>query len=349
MADFVHLHLHTLYSLLDGAIRMKDLVQTITEKKMSTVAVTDHGNMFGAVDFYKKARAHGIKPIIGHRGVRRRPARQAGQERARLAPSGAAGGERRGLQEPPLPRLHGLPPRASDYHPRLDKELLRKHSQGHLRADRAVSAARSPGLARRGDMDGARKAALEYKDIFEPGHFFLEIQSNGLPEQEKANAELKQLSRDLDIPLVATADAHYVKREDAEAHEVAERIEGGKSLDDPKRSARYAGKLYIKSGRGDGWALFADVPEAVDNTVRIAAELQRGARSWARSILPELPGAPKGCDPRRASSPAGRAQPVSSAASPRSARRTRSTATRTGSGSSASSTSSRRWGSPATS
>ncbi len=266
MSDFVHLHLHTLYSLLDGAIRMKDLIKTVGEKKMSTVAVTDHGNMFGAVDFYKKAKAAGIKPILGCEAYVAGPrGRQDRTERVShhlvlLAENDEGWKNLRYLVSMGYTQGHY-------YHPRLDKELLRKHSKG-IFALTACLGGEIPGLARRGDMDGARKAAQEYKEIFEPGHFFLEIQCNGLPEQEKANAELKQLSRDLDIPLAATADAHYVKREDAKAHELLMCIAQGKLYDDPKRMRHDTEELYIKSP-DEMMAHFSDVPEAVYNTARI--------------------------------------------------------------------------------
>ena len=277
MADFVHLHLHTLYSLLDGAIRMKDLIKTVTEKKMSAVAVTDHGNMFGAVDFYKKAKEAGIKPILGceayvagPRGRKDRTERIS-NHLVLLAENQEGWRNLRYLVSMGYTEGHY-------YHPRIDKELLRKHSKGII-ALTACLGGEVPGLARRGDMDGARKAALEYKEIFEPGHFFLEIQCNGLPEQEKVNAELKQLSRDLDIPLAATADAHYVKREDAKAHELLMCIAQGKLYDDPKRMRHETEELYIKSPE-EMAAHFTDVPEAVENTVRIGemcnVELQLG-------------------------------------------------------------------------
>src|SRR5207302_7613859 len=130
-----------------------------------------------------------------------------------------------------------------------------------------------------GDMDHARRAALEYKGIFEPGSFFLEIQSNGLPEQDIANTNLKQLSRDVDIPLVATADAHYIKQDDARAHELLMCIASGKTLADNKRMRHATDRLYV-TGPDEMRAWFADTPEAVDNTQRIAElctlELQLG-------------------------------------------------------------------------
>ncbi len=277
MADFAHLHLHTLYSLLDGAIRMKELIQTVQAKKMSTVAVTDHGNMFGAVDFYKKAKEAGVKPILGYEAYVAGPrGRKDRTERIShhlilLAKDQEGWSNLRYLASMGYMEGHY-------YHPRIDKELLKKHSKG-LFGLTACLGGEIPGAAMRGDMDGARAAALEMKEIFEPGHLFLEIQSNGMVEQDRANDALKQLSRDLDIPLAATADSHYVKREDAEAHELLMCIAQGKTIDDPKRLKQHTDQLYIKSP-DEMAAHFTDVPEAVANTMLIAeqckVELQLG-------------------------------------------------------------------------
>jgi DNA polymerase-3 subunit alpha len=268
MADFVHLHLHTLYSLLDGAIRMKDLMKTVLEKGMSSVAVTDHGNMFGAIDFYRKAKDAGVKPILGMEAYvagpkgRKDRTERTGQHLVLLAENEEGYRNLRYLSS--MAYLEG-----HYYHPRIDKELLRGRSRG-LFGLTACLGGEIPSLLKTGDRDGARRAALEYRDIFEPGHFFLEIQSNGLVEQERVNADLKQLARDLDLPLVATADAHYVKREDAKAHEILMAIAQGKALDDPKRMRHETDQLYIKSPE-EMAACFSDVPEAVENTARIAA------------------------------------------------------------------------------
>ncbi|MGZ3480682.1 MAG: PHP domain-containing protein, partial [Myxococcaceae bacterium] len=231
--SFTHLHLHTLYSLLDGAIRMKDLIKTVKAKGMSAVAVTDHGNMFGAIDFYKKARDAGIKPILGLEayvaGSKGRTDRteKVANHLILLAKNEEGYANLRMLSSKAY--LDGF-----YYHPRIDKQLLREHSGG-LFGLTACLGGEVTSACYRGDMDAARNAAREYKDIFAPGHFFLEIQSNGLPEQEKANANLKQLSRDVDLPLVATADAHYIQREDAAAHELLMAIASGKTLADSKR------------------------------------------------------------------------------------------------------------------
>ena len=265
--SFTHLHLHTLYSLLDGAIRMKDLIKTVKEKGMTSVAVTDHGNMFGAIDFYKKAKEGGIKPIIGLEAYVAGPkGREDKTEKVAnhlilLAKNEEGYSNLRYLASTGY--LHGF-----YYHPRIDKKILKERSKG-LVGLTACLGGEVTSACFRGDMDHARRAANEYKEIFEPGNFFLEIQSNGMPEQELANANLKQLARDVDLPLVATADAHYIKREDARAHELLMCIASGKTLADNKRMKHSTDKLYVTSPE-EMRAYFSDVPEAVDNTMRIS-------------------------------------------------------------------------------
>jgi DNA polymerase-3 subunit alpha len=267
--SFTHLHLHTLYSLLDGAIRMKDLIKTVKSKGMSAVAVTDHGNMFGAIDFYKKAKEAGVKPILGMEayvaGTKGRSDRteKVANHLILLAKNEEGYANLRILSSRAY--LDGF-----YYHPRIDKQLLRDHSGG-LFGLTACLGGEVTSACYRGDMDAARAAAREYKDIFAPGHFFLEIQSNRLPEQEKANANLKQLSRDVDLPLIATADAHYIQREDAAAHELLMAIASGKTLADSKRMRHSTDQLYVTSPE-EMLAYFSDVPEAVHNTMRIAEQ-----------------------------------------------------------------------------
>jgi DNA polymerase-3 subunit alpha len=282
--SFTHLHLHTLYSLLDGAIRMKDLIKAVKEKGMSSVAVTDHGNVFGAIDFFKKAKDAGIKPILGTEAYVAGPKGRADRtdkvsnHLILLAKNDEGYANLRYLVSTAF--MDGF-----YYHPRIDKVALREHSKG-LVALTACLGGEVTSACYRGDMDQARRVALEYKEIFDPGHFFLEIQSNGLPEQEKANANLKQLARDCDLPLVATADAHYIKREDARAHELLMCIASGKTLADSKRLRQTTDRLYVMSPE-EMRSYFSDAPEAVDNTQRIAEmvclELKLG-----KAVLPSF-------------------------------------------------------------
>ncbi|WP_375761320.1 DNA polymerase III subunit alpha [Corallococcus exercitus] len=265
--SFTHLHLHTLYSLLDGAIRMKDLIKTVKEKGMSSVAVTDHGNMFGTIDFYKKAKDAGIKPILGLEAYVAGPkGREDRSEKVAhhlilLAKNAEGYANLRYLSSTAY--MNGF-----YYHPRIDKQVLAEHSKG-LVGLTACLGGEVTSACFRGDMDHARRVAAEYKGIFEPDSFYLEVQSNGMAEQDKANENLKQLSRDLDIPLVATADAHYIKREDAKAHELLMCIASGKTLADNKRLRHSTDKLYVTSPE-EMLGFFADSPEAVHNSMRIA-------------------------------------------------------------------------------
>jgi DNA polymerase III subunit alpha len=284
MPDFTHLHLHTLYSLLDGAIRIKDLLKTVQAKGMKSVAVTDHGNLFGAVDFYKKAKDAGVKPILGMEAY-------VAGEKGRLDRSERIGRHLILLakNQEGWANLRFLSSKAFTegfyYDPRIDKALLRDHSKGLIGLT-ACLAGEIPRLARQGDMDGARRVAREYKGIFEPGSFFLEVQSNGMKEQLDVNAKLAQLARDEDLPLVATADAHYVKREDAKAHEVLMCIASNKTFQDPKRLRHDTDGLFIQSPEEMAAAL-PDFPEAIANTALIA-EMCNVELSLGKSFLPSF-------------------------------------------------------------
>jgi DNA polymerase-3 subunit alpha len=288
MADFVHLHLHSLYSLLDGAIRIKDLLQTVKAKGMNTVAVTDHGNLHGAVDFYKKAKEAGVKPILGMEayvaGEKGRLDRteRVGRHLVLLAKNEEGWANLRYLSSKAF--IEGF-----YYDPRIDKPLLKERSKGLIGLS-ACLAGEIPRLVRQGDMDGARKAAREYRDIFEPGSFFIEVQSNGMADQVLANPKLAELAESEGIPLVATADAHYIKREDARAHEVLMCIASNKTFSDPKRLRHDTDKLYVM-GPDEMSAALPDFPEAIANTLRIAescnVEMKLGKSFLPRFQLPD--------------------------------------------------------------
>jgi len=231
-AEFAHLHLHTLYSLLDGAIRLPDLMRSCAQTGMKSVAVTDHGNMFGVVNFYQEAKKHGIKPVIGfeayvagEKGMGDKSQR-VGNHLVLLAQNEVGYRNLRYLRS--KARTEGF-----YYDPRVDKPLLQAHSEG-LIALTACMAGAVPRAVRRGDMDEARKEVRDLKAIF-GDRLYLEIQSNALKEQLPVNHGLCELAREEGLPLVATADSHYVKREDARAHEVLMAIASGRTFDDPTR------------------------------------------------------------------------------------------------------------------
>jgi DNA polymerase III subunit alpha len=284
LADFTHLHLHTLYSLLDGAIRIKDLLSTVKAKGMNSVAVTDHGNLFGAVDFYKQAKAAGVKPILGFEAYvagekgRQDRSERIGRHLILLAKDNEGWANLRYLSSMAFTEGYY-------YDPRIDKKLLKEHSKGLIGLT-ACLAGEVPRLCRQGDMDGARRAAREYKDIFEPGSFFLEVQSNGMKEQLEVNARLAELGEAEDIPLAATADAHYVKRDDAKAHEVLMCIASGKTFADPKRIHHETDGLYITSP-DDMVKALPGLGEAIANTMRIA-EMCNVTLDLGKNFLPQF-------------------------------------------------------------
>ncbi len=288
--DFAHLHLHTQYSLLDGAIRVKDLCKTVKERGMSSVAVTDHGNMFGAVQFYQEAKAQGIKPIFGSEVYVAASDMTEKKERRSYHQVLLARNETgyRNLQR--LVSFGHL--RGFYYHPRVDRKVLREHREGLIGLSGCLGGHVSK-LVMANDMDAARARVLEYKDIFEPGMFFLELQQTGKEEQERVNAALAQLSADLDVPLVATNNCHYINRDEAHAHEVLTCMGQGRTLDDPKRMRRGTDALFIKTA-AEMQSAFRQFPGAYENACRIASlcevELHLGS--------PELPDfqLPQGCD-----------------------------------------------------
>ncbi len=288
MPDFTHLHVHTLYSLLDGAIRLDDLLETVREKGMDTVAVTDHGNLFGAVAFYLGAKEAGVKPVFGSevyvagpKGRKDRTERNS-HHLVLLAENAEGFANLRYLAS--MAYLEG-----HYYNPRIDKELLASHAKG-LFGLTACLGGEIPAALLRGESDAARETARTYRDIFEPGHFFLEVQSNGLPEQAKVNPLVAQLGEDLGLPLVATADAHYLSPAEARAHEVLMCIASGKTMNSEKRLRHATDQLYVKSPQEMLDAL-PDYPQALANAADIArrchVELPMGQPMLPRFPLPE--------------------------------------------------------------
>lgn len=269
-SQFVHLHLHTQYSLLDGANQIGPLVQQVKEFGMPAVAVTDHGNMFGAVEFYQKAQAGGIKPIIGCEAYMA-PGSRYNRE-GLLAHNDyyhliLLAADRTGYQN--LIKLVSKAYLEGFYYkPRLDKELLRQHHQGLIALSGCLSG-EVPYLIGQNDMDGATRAAAEYQEIFGKGRYYLEIQANGLAQQRVANRGLVDLHKKLGIPLVGTNDCHYLKKGDARSHDVMLCLQTGKTLNDPNRLRFDTDQLYVKSSE-EMAEEFAELPEAVLNTCRIA-------------------------------------------------------------------------------
>ncbi|NTW35930.1 MAG: DNA polymerase III subunit alpha, partial [Syntrophobacteraceae bacterium] len=278
MSSFVHLHVHTQYSLLDGAIRLKDLIQTARSYEMPAVTITDHGNMFGALEFYEKARSADIKPIIGcevYLAPRSRFDRQVRGEAGGPAEEDRSyhllllARDRAGYQNL-LKLVSAAYIEGFYYKPRIDKEILRQHSEGLIALSACLKGEVASHLLKN-QAEHARRAAREYAEIFGPDGFYLELQANGLPEQAIVNDGLIALGKELGLPLVATNDCHYLRRSDARAHELLLCIQTGKTILDEKRMKFQTDHLYFKSP--DEMAReFAHVPEALDNTFRIAEQ-----------------------------------------------------------------------------
>ena len=273
MKEFVHLHLHTQYSLLDGANKVSHLMPRVAKHGMSAVAMTDHGNMFGAIDFYRTAASHGIKPIIGCEMY------VAPQSRFDKQPAGAHDLEHGGNFHlillamnlegyRNLCRLVTAGFTEGFYRkPRVDRELLRELNGGLI----ALSGCLSGELARamlRDDGKRARAAADEYAAIFDE-RFYVEVQANHLPQQEKVNPALIELARQRSLPLIATNDCHYLKAEDAEAHEVLLCVQSAKVMSDENRWRFGTDQLYVKTPE-EMVAEFSHCPDAIANTVEVA-------------------------------------------------------------------------------
>ena len=266
---FVHLHVHSEYSLLDGACRIGALVKQAKALGQTAVAITDHGVMYGVIDFYKAAKAEGIKPIIGCEVY---VAPRTMQDKVH-----GVDNEGRHLvllckNETGYRNLSYMVSRAflDGFYgkPRVDMALLRQHAEG-LIALSACLAGGIPRYLRAGDYEGAKRLALEYSQIFGEDNFYLELQDHGLPEQREVNPLILRLARETGLPLVATNDAHYLTREDSRVQDVLMCIQMGKTVDDPGRMRFETDQFYLKSEQ-EMRQLFPDVPEAFENTVKIA-------------------------------------------------------------------------------
>lgn len=268
-ADFVHLHVHTEYSLLDGIIRLKSLVKRAGEYGMEAVAITDHGNMFGVVNFYKEAVKAGIKPIIGCECylAPRTIADKTPQDHEGLSHLVLLAENMTGYQH--LCRLVTLSSLKGFYHkPRIDKELLKQYSSGLIGLSACLKG-EVPQLLTKNRIDEADAAAETFREIFGEDRFYLEVQNNGVPEQEALNQALKEMSRRLSIPLVGTNDCHYLDTEDSDTHELFLCLQTGKTIYDADRMKFETNQLNFKSGR-EMRTFLEPFPRAADNTVEIA-------------------------------------------------------------------------------
>lgn len=287
--EFVHLHNHSDYSILDGALTIKKMVDKAVEFGMGAVALTDHGNMFGAIEFYQTARKAGITPIIGQefyvapgsrfkKEVSRTNGDDASYHLILLAKNQA--GYKNLMKLSSIGYLEGF-----YYRPRIDMEILEKHSEG-LICSTACIAGEIPVHILKGRLKEARELAGRYSEIFGKENFYLEMQYHGLKEQETVNRELVKMSAELNIPLIVTNDSHYPSRDDAYSHEVLLCVQTGKTIDDPNRMRFSNDQFYFKSPE-EMRKLFSDYPDSLYNTYKISQmvdlEIELG-----KAILPHF-------------------------------------------------------------
>ena len=289
--SFVHLHTHTEYSLLDGSNKIKEYAARVKELGMEAAAITDHGAMFGVIDFYRAARAEGIKPILGCE-VYVAPNSRFDKE--------LTGGEDRYYHLVLLAETNegyaNLVKLVSKgyvegfyYRPRVDMEVLEQYHKGII----ALSACLAGEVQRyiiKGLYDEAKKTALKYEAIFGKGNYFLELQDHGIPEQKTVNQALLRMSRELEIPLVATNDIHYTNAEDAKPHDILLCIQTAKKLQDEDRMRYEGGQYYVKSPE-EMAALFPYAKEALENTGKIAercnVDIEFGVTKLPKFDVPE--------------------------------------------------------------
>ena len=268
---FTHLHVHTEYSLLDGASRIDDIVARAKELGMDSLAITDHGVMFGVVDFYKACKKQGIKPILGcevYTAARTLFDKDADKDKhmghlVLLAKNNT--GYKNLMKIVSEGYRHGF-----YYKPRIDKNVLKEHSEGII----ALSACLAGEVQHRllnGDYDGAKKEAMAMNRIFGEGNFYLELQDQGLEEEMRILPYMKQLHEETGIPFAATNDVHYVRQEDAVAQDVLMCIQMGTTVDEEDRMRFANDQFYLKS-EDEMRKIFSGIPEACDNTVKIAEQ-----------------------------------------------------------------------------
>ena len=292
--NFVHLHNHTDFSLLDAAQSVDQMCNRLSDLSMDTIAVTEHGNLFSMIPFYRKATDKGIKPILGCEIYV-----AVGNHQDRVQNTDGSGkkwkyhhlvllcmneaGYKNLMKLVSIGYLEGF-----YYRPRVDKELLKKYNEG-LIATSACLAGEVTHYASIGDYDKARKAAIEYSEIF-PDRFYLELQNHDIPEEKQAHAILKRLSQDLNLPLVCTNDCHYAYEDHWQAHDILFCLGTGKNRNDINRMRYEPRKFYIKSA-DEMWKLFKDYPDAMENTVKIAeqcnVEIPMGNYHLPRFPIPE--------------------------------------------------------------
>ena len=298
--SFVHLHVHTEYSMLDGAARVSDLLRETAAMEMPAVAMTDHGNVFGAYDFWKKAKSAGVKPIIGSELYVTPGTHRSDKTRVRWASGGeddvSGGGaythmtvwaeSTEGMHN--LFRMSSIASLEGQYYkPRVDREVLQTYARGVL-ATTGCPGGEVQTLLRIGRYDDAVRSAAELRDIFGRDNFFVELMDHGLPIEQRVRADLLTLAKDLALPLVATNDLHYTYAKDAEAHAVLLCVQSGSTLADPNRFRFEAEDFYLKSAQ-EMRETWRDLPAACDNTLLIAERCDVEFREGEGRFMPRFP------------------------------------------------------------
>ena len=290
---FCHLHLHSGYSLLDGSGKIKPLIKRAKELGMESIALTDHGVMYGCVDLYKEAKAEGIKPILGcevYVVPKSRKIKSNDEDNKTyhlvLLVKNEKGYENL-MKIVSVASIEGF-----YYKPRIDREYLKEHSEGIIALSACLGGEVQKAILN-GNIDKAREAATFYRDTFKDG-FYLELQNHGIEEQKKVNEVNIQLAKELNIPLVATNDVHYINQEDSKAHDILMCIQTGKTVDDPNRRRYPSDQFYLKSPE-EMWDMFDYIPEALENTLKIAEECNFDYEFHV-SKLPKFP-LPEGVEP----------------------------------------------------
>ena len=288
--DFAHLHLHTEYSLLDGMGRIDEYMKLASDYGMKHVGISDHGVMYGAIDWYRAAKAHDLHPIIGVEAYLAQGSmhkRERGSYHLLLLAENQTGYQNL-LKLSSKASLEGF-----YYRPRIDLELLGELNEGIIATSACLGGPVANNFLEGNDPEAIRQAEA-LREIFGPDRFFLEIQEHGIPGQTETNKKLVQLAKSLDLPLVASNDVHYVHQEDAGPQELLVCIQTNTSINDPKRMKMDSDQLYFKSA-SEMWSLFEELPEALENTVRIA-ERCNVEMEFGRLHLPD-PGIPDGVSP----------------------------------------------------
>ena len=268
-ANFAHLHVHSQYSLLDGACKLPDLIKRSIELKFPAIAITDHGNMFGAIEFYQEAMKQGIKPIIGYEAY------LAPESRFNRDPEVEKRGRKHlTLLVKDLKGYKNLVKLATAaylegfyYKPRIDKEILSQYSEGLIGLSGCLHG-EIPNYIINDQIDKAKKAIIDFQDIFGKDNFYLELQDQLIPEQKKVNRELIKIAKEMNIELVATNDVHYLHKSDSYNHEILLCLQTQTTLDDPKRMRFSTNKFYLKSEE-EMKELFSEIPSALTNTLKV--------------------------------------------------------------------------------